>query len=120
MSKIPVIAIFDVGKTNKKLLLFDEQYKLVYETSQQLQQTMDEDEFPCEDVLALTEWVKDNFSRLLNEKQFDIRAVNFSAYGASFVYLDTDLNVIPPLYNYLKPYSADLQKKFYSCLLYTS
>ena len=114
MSKIPVIAIFDVGKTNKKLLLFDEQYKLVYETSQQLQETMDEDEFPCEDVLALTEWVKDNFRRLLNEKQFDIRAVNFSAYGASFVYLDNDLNVIPPLYNYLKPYSADLQKKFYS------
>ena len=58
MNKIPVIAIFDVGKTNKKLLLFDEQYKLVYEESKQLLETKDEDGFPCEDVNALTEWVK--------------------------------------------------------------
>ena len=114
MNKSPAIAIFDIGKTNKKVLLFDEQYKVVYEKSQQLRETMDEDEFPCENVLALTEWVKDNFRSLLNEKQFDIRAINFSAYGASFVYLDNDLNVIPPLYNYLKPYCTDLQKTFYS------
>jgi glycerol kinase len=26
-----VIAILDVGKTNKKLLLFDEQYRIVWE-----------------------------------------------------------------------------------------
>jgi sugar (pentulose or hexulose) kinase len=114
MSKTPVIAIFDVGKTNKKLLLFDEQYKLLYEESKQLEETKDEDGFPCEDVSALTGWVKDSFGKLLKEKQFEIKAVNFSAYGASFVYLDDELKVIPPLYNYLKPYSSELQKKFYA------
>ena len=31
MHKIPSIAIYDVGKTNKKLILFDEQYQVVYE-----------------------------------------------------------------------------------------
>ncbi len=113
MSLIKVIAIFDIGKTNKKLVLFDEQYKLVYEESKQFDEVTDEDGFACEDVLALTQWVKDSFDRLVSEKQFDIKAVNFSAYGASFVYLDDDLNVIPPLYNYLKPYSTELQKKFY-------
>ena len=113
MNKIPVIAIFDVGKTNKKVLLFDEQYKVVYEESKPLEETKDEDGFPCENVVALTDWVKNSFQQLLNEKQFDIKAVNFSGYGASFVYLDYDLNVIPPLYNYLKPYSPELQKKFY-------
>src|SRR4030095_937418 len=114
MSRIPVITIFDVGKTNKKVLLFDEQYKVVYDHSLQLDEIMDEDGFPCENVAALTEWVKNSFQRLLNEKQYDIKAVNFSGYGASFVYLDHDLNVIPPLYNYLKPYSPELQKKFYN------
>jgi sugar (pentulose or hexulose) kinase len=39
--------------------------------------------------------------------------VNFSGYGASFVFLDENRNIIPPLYNYLKPYSQTLQKKFY-------
>ena len=114
MNRIPVIAIFDVGKTNKKVLLFDDLYKVVYEYGQQLEETMDEDGFPCENVILLTEWIRDSFQRLLNEQEFDIKAVNFSAYGASFVYLDDELNVILPLYNYLKPYPADLQKKFYA------
>ncbi len=105
--------IFDVGKTNKKLLLFDEQYKVVYEESTQLKETADEDGFPCEDVFALTDWVKNSFSRVQSDERFEIKAVNFSAYGASFVYLDEELNVIPPLYNYLKPYPPALQKKFY-------
>jgi len=114
MDRIPVIAIFDVGKTNKKVLLFDEQYKVLYDQSQQFDEINDEDGFPCENVAALTDWVRNSFQRLRNEKQYDIKAVNFSGYGASFVYLDHDLNVIPPLYNYLKPYSPGLQKKFYN------
>ena len=113
MNPTKVIAIFDVGKTNKKVLLFDESYKLVYEESKQLDEIADEDGFPCEDVLALTQWLKDSFEKLAADKKFDIKAVNFSAYGASFVYLDDELNVIPPLYNYLKPYPPTLQKKFY-------
>ncbi|MEP7376992.1 MAG: FGGY family carbohydrate kinase [Chitinophagaceae bacterium] len=113
MNPTKVIAIFDVGKTNKKLLLFDEQYKLVYEESKQLDEITDEDGFACEDVSALTQWVKDSFSKLIKENFFKIKAVNFSAYGASFVYLDEELDIIPPLYNYLKPYSPELQKKFY-------
>jgi len=113
MTKTPVIAIFDVGKTNKKLLLFDDQYRLVHEESRQMEEIKDEDGFPCEDVVALTKWVNESFIRMTNDKRFDIKAVNFSAYGASFVFLKKDLKVIPPLYNYLKPYPAELQKKFY-------
>ena len=109
----PVIAIFDVGKTNKKLLLFDEQYKLLYEESKQLEEINDEDGFACEDILQLTQWVNNSFARLLKEKQYDIKAVNFAAYGASFVYLDEQLKVMEPLYSYLKPYSTHLKERFY-------
>ncbi len=59
-----VIAIFDVGKTNKKLLLFDEQYKVVYEESATLPEIKDEDGFACEDVDALTKWVSDTFETI--------------------------------------------------------
>lgn len=113
MSKIPVIAIFDIGKTNKKLLLFDEHYKVVHEESRQMDETTDEDGFPCEDVVVLSNWMKESFEQLLHDDRFEVKAVNFSAYGASFVYLDEQLNVIAPLYNYLKPYSPALQKQFY-------
>ncbi len=113
MNKLPVIAIFDVGKTNKKLLLFDQQYNLVYEESKKLQETKDEDGFACEDVASLTDWVKNSSSKILSDERFDIKAVNFSAYGASFVYLDDKGEVILPLYNYLKPYPKKLQDQFY-------
>ena len=109
-----VIAIYDVGKTNKKLLLFDEQYKLVYEESKQLEEIKDEDGFPCEDVHALTKWIKDSFDAINKDERFDIKGINFSAYGASFVYLDKELNVVLPLYNYLKPYSPQLRETFYN------
>ena len=113
MKKIPVILIFDVGKTNKKVLLFDDQYHLVLEESKKFEEITDEDGFACEDVAALTQWIKGAYEKLCQHKDFEIKAVNFSAYGASFVYLDEQFNVIPPLYNYLKPYSPELQKKFY-------
>ncbi len=113
MSKQNVIAIFDVGKTNKKLLLFNEQYKLVHELSQQFAETTDEEGFLCEDVEALTQWVKDSFNNILHNENFTVQTVNFSGYGASFVYLDDALKVFLPLYNYLKPYPPLLQKQFY-------
>ena len=53
MTPTPVIAIFDIGKTNKKLLLFNEDYKIVYEKSARFIETTDEDGFPCENVDAL-------------------------------------------------------------------
>jgi sugar (pentulose or hexulose) kinase len=108
------IAIFDVGKTNKKLLLFNEQYKLIFEESKKFTEISDEDGFPCEDVFALTEWIKESFEAATKDKRFEIKAVNFSGYGASFIYVDKEGKVIAPLYNYLKPYPPALQKKFYN------
>ena len=82
MSALPVIAIFDVGKTNKKLFLFDEHYKIVYEKSARFLETVDEDGFPCENIESLRLSIFDSLTEVSRLKQFDIKAVNFSAYGA--------------------------------------
>jgi sugar (pentulose or hexulose) kinase len=113
MRPTQVILIFDVGKTNKKILLFDEQYKLVYEESVHLDETRDEDDFPCEDIAVLTTWIESSFDKILSDTRFEVLAVNFSAYGASFVFVDEYLNPVLPLYNYLKPYPQNLQHEFY-------
>jgi sugar (pentulose or hexulose) kinase len=86
MEKTKVIAIYDVGKTNKKLILFDEQYNVVYEESTQLTETKDEDGFSCEDVVALTAWVKNSFAKIQTDQRFEIRAVNFSGYGRALFF----------------------------------
>jgi len=114
MTAIPVIAIFDVGKTNKKLFLFDEHYRIVHEKTLQFTETVDEDGDACENLEALTAWGRDSIKELIELGQFDIKALNFSAYGASFVHIDSEGKPIAPLYNYLKPFPEDLKKKFYN------
>ena len=114
MNKLPVIAIFDIGKTNKKLFLFDEQYKLVYEQSQNFEEISDEDDFPCEDINALSNWITQQFQDVLLSEDFNIVGVNFSGYGASFVHVGDNGKPLTPLYNYLKPFPENLKEQFYT------
>ena len=113
MASTPVIAIFDVGKTNKKLFLFDQNYKIVYEKSARFIETLDEDGDACENLESLRLSVFDSLREVFWMKEFSIRAINFSTYGASFVYLDEDGTPLTPLYNYLKEYPEHLSKQFY-------
>ena len=84
----PVIAVIDVGKTNKKLFLFNEDYTIVHEQSARFTETIDEDGDPCENLDSLRQSVFDSLKAVAQEKDFDVKALNFSAYGASFVYVD--------------------------------
>lgn len=113
VTTIPIIAIFDIGKTNKKFFLFDEDYNMLLERSTPFSETKDEDGDACEDIVALTEWVKRSLQEILAMREFTLKAVNFSTYGASFVHINAEGKPVAPLYNYLKPYPADLQKTFY-------
>ncbi len=112
--KIPVAAIFDVGKTNKKLFLFNEDYKIVYEKSARFNEIVDEDGFACENVEALKSSLLESLNEVFSLDAYDVRAVNFATYGASFVYVDENGKPLTPLYNYLKPYPEALQAKFYA------
>jgi sugar (pentulose or hexulose) kinase len=109
-----VIAIFDIGKTNKKFFLFNEQYKIVLERTVQFDETTDEDDDLCENLDELTIWVTHTLHEVLQLKKFDIKAINFSTYGASFVHLDKEGKPVTALYNYLKPFPKTLEEQFYS------
>lgn len=112
MKKVTVV--FDIGKTNKKFFLFDKDYKAVYKEYTAIKEIKDEDGFPTEDLDALQEWLLTSVDKILESKRFDVDAINFSTYGASFVHLDKDGNVLTPLYNYLKPLPGQTAAKFNS------
>src|SRR5690554_1495185 len=112
MKKV-VIAVFDVGKTNKKLFLFDENYRVVFERVARFVETTDEDGDPCENLESLRSSVFDSLHEVYRKDEFDIRAINFSTYGASLVYVDGTGKALTPLYNYLKPYPEELLDNFY-------
>src|SRR5258706_10424626 len=113
MKKAPVIAIFDIGKTNKKFFLFQKQYQVVFEKTAVIPEIKDEDSFPCEDLEGLCSFIYNSLREGSLSEEFEIKAVNFSAYGASFIYIDKTGNITAPLYNYLKPYPEQLKRIFY-------
>ena len=113
-TKQPVIAVFDIGKTNKKMLVFDARYQVVAEETTSFAEAADEDGFPCEDLDTLSAWISDHVKALRQSEIFHLEAINFSTYGASLIYIDAQGKRIAPLYNYLKPYPPDLLQQFYS------
>ena len=111
--KKDVIAVFDVGKTNKKLLLFDESLNIVFQDEKVFDEIKDDDGFECDDIEKLLRWIKNSLAEIVAGDDYDIKAINFSTYGATIVYLDKNGNRTAPVYNYLKPMPGDTLKGFY-------
>lgn len=108
-----VIAVFDIGKTNKKLLLFDEGLCLVYQHEQKLPEIMDDDDCECDDIEHINGWIKDELVQLSKGAEFEVVAVNFATYGASLMFLDKDGNRLTPVYNYLKKVNPLLSEELF-------
>jgi len=112
--KQKVTAVFDIGKTNKKFFLFDKNFKEVHKEYISFEEIKDEDGHPTEDIYALQNWLKDVFHKILNSEKYNVKAINFSTYGASFVHLDENGKLLTPLYNYTKQIDSKIVNKFYN------
>ena len=86
--------------------------KEVYKEYTSFDEITDEDGYPTENLNALQNWLKSVFDRILKEKEYNVLAINFSTYGASFVHLDENGEVLTPLYNYTKPLDETLTASF--------
>jgi len=83
--KEPVIAIFDIGKTNKKIILFNDDLKVVDETEQKFAEIPDDDGFECDNIDLIEKWIKESILKLIHSEKWDLKAVNFTTYGATLV-----------------------------------
>ena len=109
MSKEKVIAVFDIGKTNKKILLFDNDLNVVFQSEGKFQATTDEDGFECDDIDLIVNWMLRTLEDLLSGDRYEVSAVNFSTYGASLAFLDKEGSRLTPIYNYLKEVPLSIQ-----------
>lgn len=108
-----VIGIFDIGKTNKKFILFNEDLKVVSETENKFAEIVDDDGFECDDIEHIESWIKESVSKLVHSDKYDLKAVNFTTYGATLVYLDENGRRLTPVYNYLKPIDEKIPESLY-------
>ena len=108
-------SVFQIA-AHETVIPIDEQYRIVAEHSENFASVKDEDGEECEDLGVMTEWVRESLAKVMasREGEFKLRAVNFSAYGASLVHIGADGKPVAPLYNYLKAYPEALRRKFYA------
>ncbi len=108
-----VIAVFDIGKTNKKLILFNESLKIVSEYEEKFPEILDDDGFGCDDIELIEKWIKESIIKLVHSDEYDVKAINFTTYGATLVYLDAEGRRLTPVYNYLKPINEKIPESIY-------
>ena len=111
--KETVIAIYDIGKTNKKIVLFNENFKIVSEIEEKFAEILDDDGFECDDIELIESWIKESLTKLVHSDKYDLKAVNFTTYGATLVYLDEEGKRLTPVYNYLKPIEEKIPESLY-------
>jgi sugar (pentulose or hexulose) kinase len=108
-----VIAIFDIGKTNKKILLFDSSLKLVFQEEKKFDEIKDDDGFPCDDIEKIEKWMALAIQNISHDPNYKITAINFTTYGGTLLYIDKNGNRLTPVYNYLKPMPDNVLVNFY-------
>lgn len=112
MKKVSVI--FDIGKTNKKCLVFNENYSVDSIVKMSFEPTIDDDGDPSEDLHSVIDWISKTLNRILNSQDYTVTYLNFTTYGATLVHLDNNLKIISPIYSYTKEFPESLTRLFLS------
>jgi sugar (pentulose or hexulose) kinase len=112
MERKPVIVIFDIGKTNKKCMVYDADYEVVYSAFFDTPNVQDPEGFPTEDLEALKSAMDAQLRIVLGDASLDLRAINFTTYGATIVNTDAEGKIVHPLWDYLRPYDAGVMASF--------
>ncbi len=104
------LAVLDIGKTNKKVLIYDQKLQMVDSTYKNFAQ-IDQGNFKSDDVEGIYEWFLDalkNFSQT-----YTIKGISISAHGATFVAVDQKGNLTIPEICYTTDPGEDFHREFY-------
>lgn len=105
--------IFDIGKSNKKILLFDRRLKILHEEETRFEEIPDDDGFKGDDIERIEDWILETCARNMDDKRYNIRGINFTTYGATLLYVDEQGRRLTPLYNYLKSMPGGVVEPIY-------
>lgn len=105
------IAVLDIGKTNKKLLVFNEKLEVVDSVVKSVP-PVEQDGVRVENVPDLLEWFYGALRTFASE--YPIRAIGCSAHGAAFVGVDRDGTQTVPLIDYTFEPDESVHEAFYA------
>lgn len=105
-----VIAVLDIGKTNKKVAFYDEQMKLV---------SLESESFPAvpfkdvrvEQVEAIEGWFLEVLEK--SSKKYEVVSISITTHGAAAVCLDENGSLTVPPLDYTTEVDEDVHEAFF-------
>lgn len=89
-----VIAIFDVGKSSKRLLLFDYGLHVVYQEEKLFAEIHDSTGVSSDDTASIITWMKSRLSDVIKTGDYKVRGLNFTGARSCLIHLDAKGNWI--------------------------
>lgn len=83
-----VIAIFDVGHSSKRLLLFDYGLNIVHQEEKLFAEIHDGRGVPCDDVTVITSWMNTRLTDVIRRGDYEIKGLNFTGAGSCLIHID--------------------------------
>lgn len=104
------IAVIDVGKTNKKILIYDHLLKVVDEKFVRIPELEDGD-VSYDDVDTLKTWILKTLSYF--SSRYNIKVISTSGHGATYSLVDEDCRNVVPQVAYTTDPGMEFHKAFY-------
>jgi len=104
------VAVLDVGKTNKKVCLYDRRFNVLREERTTIE-PKDVAGLEVEDTEALLAWFRAMLTRLAAD--VEVRAIAITTHGATVALLDDHGGLAHPVISYSAAKGADIQEDFY-------
>ena len=104
------IAVLDIGKTNKKILIYNAGLELIDTKVRKFEEIV-KDGIHYDDVEGLWHWILNALRELGNV--YNIRVISVSAHGATFVTIDEEGEIAVPEISYTTDPGDAFHKEFY-------
>ena len=106
-----MIAVIDIGMTNKKIAVFDGGLNLLAIEKRVFEPLLVEG-LEAHDLAGMEDWFLDTLASL--SKRFDIGAIVLCTHGATFVCTDSDGKPVLPCVYYTHEPGPEFQERFYA------
>ncbi len=104
------VAVFDVGKTNKKVMIYDDRLGLV-DSVYRAFPTEDRDGVEIEPIEKIAAWLRTELAAF--GRRYPIRAVSVTTHGAAFACLDRQGRLALPVVSYTHEPGDAFHEEFY-------
>jgi sugar (pentulose or hexulose) kinase len=111
MDRPSTIAVFDIGRTNRKLVVFDEMCRVLDIRFLDADERIENGRTSL-NLTRLRSQIESATRDLIADPRWALKAVDFTAYGATMVWLGADGEPVHPVVDYMDPFPEDCRDAF--------